>query len=404
MNKKLFFAVLIILILAGVGGFVLFTNKQDPGQSGFASFFGFGKPDLVDGSGAIADPDMPGDSAIPTDETLADLPGVRKVFEAPVAGFSLFSRGNETVIRFQERARGYVYELPLLDGAASRLSSTTFPAVYESFFGKGGQATYVRTLDDADVIKTTLFTIGRDVSYTMASNIGSFAVSPDTQKAFYLVRTVNGVAGYTTSFDTTAPKNIFSSTMGEWLASWTNPTTILLGTKPAAGVPGSLSLLNTKTLGTTVTLTGIPGVTGSLSPDGKTILYTKTIDSGMETFFYTVASGVSQKAPFTTLPEKCVWSTKVSGVVFCAIPRSIPQGAYPDQWYQGAISFSDEIWKFDAASASPYGQVVVSDNVSEPLDATSLAISPDGSYLAFINRRDGGLWVVDLIQEAPDIE
>lgn len=403
MNKKTFFSILAVLVLFG-GGLFLYFSKESPDEpSRFSSFFGFGGRSETQGNTTgFGNPEAPqgGDQGA---EEIAPA-GIRKIHDGPVAGFSVVSQGGAVLVRYQERTQGYIHELTLLNGAATRISSTTFPAVYESFFGKSGQAAYVRTLNDQDTIKTTLFTVARDVSYTLANSIESLVVSPDTQKAFYLVRTTDGVAGYTTAFDTATPKKVFTSTTMDWLASWTNPTSILLGTKPSAGVPGSLSLLNTKTLSVSRALSGIPGVTGILSPTGKTILYTKSTDSGMETSYYAVASGVSQKAPFTTLPEKCVWSTKEADVVFCAIPRSVPRGEYPDQWYQGVVSFSDEIWKFDAASASPYGQVVVSNNIRESVDAVSLTLSPDESYLVFLDRHDGALWGVNLLQETPDIE
>ena len=397
MNKKILFSVVAIILIGAGAGFYFFSNKNAGGGS-ISSFFGFGNPEATPGNTLPGNTQEPGSTNEDAEETVS---GIHKISAGPVAGFGMFTKGTQTMVRYQERSRGYVYETPLFDGAGMRISSTTFTAVYESFFGRSGQAAYVRTLSDRDTIKTTLFTIDRDLSFSLAEGIVSLTPSPDAQKAFYLVSGKDGAIGYTASFDSTSPKKIFSSDLSEWSVSWTNTTSVLLGTKPSAKVPGSLSLLNTKTQAVQRVLSDMPGITGTLSLDGKKVVYTTSTGTGMKTSYYTLATGVSSDAPFTTLPEKCVWSTKEAGVIFCAIPRSIPQGEYPDHWYQGVVSFSDEIWKFDVASASPYGRVVASSFSGESIDASTLTLDAAEHYLLFLNKKDGALWGIDLIQEAP---
>ena len=97
-----------------------------------------------------------------------------------------------------------------------------------------------------------------------------------------------------------------------------------------------------------------------------------------------------------TLPEKCVWGAG-SEVVYCAVPKSINQGEYPDSWYQGEISFSDAIWKIDVASGST---TMISDPTTVPggedVDAIKLSLDQNQNYLFFVNKKDSYLWELSL--------
>ena len=53
--------------------------------------------------------------------------------------------------------------------------------------------------------------------------------------------------------------------------------------------------------------------------------------------------------PIASMTEKCVWSNDDS-VIYCGVPVDLPSGAtYPDDWYQGAVHFSDRIWKIQVS-------------------------------------------------------
>jgi hypothetical protein len=70
--------------------------------------------------------------------------------------------------------------------------------------------------------------------------------------------------------------------------------------------------------------------------------------------------------------------------------------AYPDDWYQGAVQFSDRIWKLQVAGR--YAQLVLDfpKETQQALDATALAIDAANTTLVFINKIDGSLWSYSL--------
>ena len=109
-----------------------------------------------------------------------------------------------------------------------------------------------------------------------------------------------------------------------------------------------------------------------------------------------VATGEVLPLPVATIADKCVW-TADDATIYCGIPTNPPSGFnYPDDWYQGAVSFSDQIWKIDVTGR--YAQFVLdfSKELKTPLDAEALSIDPSETTLVFVNKNDGSLWSYSL--------
>ena len=101
---------------------------------------------------------------------------------------------------------------------------------------------------------------------------------------------------------------------------------------------------------------------------------------------FTIETRNSNLLGVKTLPEKCVWGT-TSDVVYCAVPKFIDRAQYPDSWYQGEISFSDEIWKIDIVSGNT---TMISDPVSisgEGVDSIKLNLDESQNFLFFVNKK-----------------
>ena len=97
-----------------------------------------------------------------------------------------------------------------------------------------------------------------------------------------------------------------------------------------------------------------------------------------------------------TLPEKCVWGN-TSTTVYCAVPRNVPNNQYPDSWYQGEVSFSDQIWKIDATNGNTTMLVdPLAISGGEDIDGIKLALDNAGNYLFFVNKKDSFLWEFNL--------
>ncbi|NIS22997.1 hypothetical protein GWO43_02895, partial [candidate division KSB1 bacterium] len=78
----------------------------------------------------------------------------------------------------------------------------------------------------------------------------------------------------------------------------------------------------------------------------------------------------------------------------------LPRNAlYPDDWYQGTVSFADDLWRIDAANGNTerVAQLVGADGVG--IDAVDPLLGPDERMLFFINKKDGTPWRVLLERE-----
>ncbi|MEK7178854.1 MAG: hypothetical protein AAB727_01195, partial [Patescibacteria group bacterium] len=140
-------------------------------------------------------------------------------------------------------------------------------------------------------------------------------------------------------------------------------------------------------------LGNIRGLTALLSPDKKNVLFSRSTETDFKTYLYDIKNKTAFFFPVVTLPEKCAWKERT---VYCGAPREIPEALYPDDWYQGVVSFSDDIWKIDADTGAV--DIVVNGESSQDggFDATGLMIQSDGTSLLFTNKNDSTLWSVEL--------
>ena len=74
-------------------------------------------------------------------------------------------------------------------------------------------------------------------------------------------------------------------------------------------------------------------------------------------------------------------------MIYCGVPNLIPHLDYPDEWYQGIVSFNDSIWKVNISTGE----------ISLLLEETNTDIikpflSPNEDYFIFINKKDNTLW------------
>ncbi|MHB8651914.1 MAG: TolB-like translocation protein [Minisyncoccota bacterium] len=395
MKKNLLILLGVITLLAVAIGIYFYIHRPQKGNSPLSAFGG--------SSGYPTNTTQPGQSTTNNNasSTIA-LSAVRLLHQNPVSGFGVTTNSAGMVtVRYQERSLGHIFETTLPDGSETEVSKTTQPTVYESYWGKEATYALTRSMDQRGTLTASILNVGSEQTTSFSDTPTSVSVSPDASHFFYTVTSPQGTQGYSIVADGTTKKQLFSSPLSEWNTSWTNPSFITIATKPSAFAENSLYALDARIGALKPLLTNLPGLTGILSPDGKTLLYSIGVGGGIRTGYQDVSKGTSSPAPFTTIPDKCVWSTYETGAVFCAIPNTIPQGNYPDDWYRGDVSFSDSIWKFNVKDGMGVGRLLVDKIPNEPMDATSLTLSSkNDSYLFFINKKDGSLWSIDVQSSA----
>ena len=446
MSKRNFILLIIILIIIGAGvmWFLYFREGAGPTDTGegtnFISRFnpfGNAKPKPVE----IPPTDISGYQPNPTPTTDEKL---KKVSSMPIAGFIVYNKERlkdvpvvapETPsaenpvttpaspakevkptapatefmpsLRYVARANGNIYQTFVDKIEERRFSGTVIPKVYEAFFGSKGDFVIMRYLkEDGRTIQTFVgnlpkeylgadTTIDNEISGVfLPENIQDMSMSPDASGLFYLFTSGDSMIGTTLTLLNDKKVQIFDSVFTEWLSSWPNAKTITLTTKPSFGIPGYIYMLDgTNGKGFKKVFGGINGLTTLTSPDGKLVLYG---NDSLSLSVYHMDTKVSDLLGIKTLPEKCVWG-KISDTVYCSMPQTIPSGFYPDTWYQGEVSFSDQLWKIDIKTGNATMLIdPVTVNGGGEIDGTKLALDESENYLFFVNKKDSFLWEFNL--------
>lgn len=423
MSKKIIiilsFVVLLFLIILGVIFFFVRTTPT-PDENILSrkirEIFPFGKPARDN------DTLFPGETTevkennddFQNDQT-SKTPRLRKIYEYPVAGSLLFSiinskKETESFIRFVDRATGHVSEATPFSLSISKISNTTITKTYEALFASENSflGRFLDSLND-DIIKTYSITLrekpkplatSTPINTIPKESIGTYleegikelVVSPKGDKIAYLVYENDGGSIIISNINGTNKRKIYSSPLREWLLYWQNENTLVIQTKPSGFTVGFAYSLNTVTGVTTK-------IVGNIA--GMTILPNKISSS------YLLGQGGNSLSLFSlkqlngqnninllakTLPEKCVWAKTENSIIYCAVPTNIPNGVYPDYWYQGKISFNDALWKINTETATTNMLSIPIQDSGENIDAFNLQISSDDSYLTFQNKKDLSLW------------
>jgi hypothetical protein len=305
-------------------------------------------------------------------------------------------------LRYVDRVTGNIYETFADKLEERKFSQTVIPKIYEAFLGNNGQSVVMRYLNtDGRTIETFVGNLPKEIfggdttenneikGTLLPENIKDASMSSDKGSLFYLFNVGNDQVGTTLNLTTNSKVQIFDSPFTEWLSQWPNSNLVTLTTKPASGIPGYMYATNPSNKILNQVLGNINGLTTLTSPDGKLVLYA---DDNLSLNVYHTDTKVSNLLGVKTLPEKCVWD-KASDAVYCSVPKSISSAQYPDAWYQGEVSFSDQLWKIDIASGNT---TILADPLAisggEDIDGIKLALDDGENFLFFVNKKDSFLW------------
>ena len=429
-NFKILITILIIVLIIVVG-YLYFrqpasTPTGEPGGPNFFSYFnpfGTSKPTPPPVTPPAIVPISPG----PVAETL-NLK-LKKISSMPIAGFGVFQKERfkdiltpppvstsviktptlppiefMPALRYVERATGNIYQTFADKIKEQKFSTTIIPKIYEAYLGNKGGSVILRYLKSYDrTIETFVGSLpkeilGKETSNNevkgtfLPENISDMSVSADTLKIFYLFNVGDSATGIISDLLSNKKIQVFSSPFTEWLSSWPNSRMITLTTKPSGAVPGYMYAFDPNSKGgINKILGGINGLTTLTSPDGKLVLYA---DNNLTLNIFHTDTKISDTLGAKTLPEKCIWNKggKTNTFIYCAVPKHIGASSYPDAWYQGEVSFSDEIWKIDVQKGNATMIANPTAEANEEIDGIKLALDETENYLFFVNKKDSYLW------------
>ena len=140
----------------------------------------------------------------------------------------------------------------------------------------------------------------------------------------------------------------------------------------------------------------IVGLTTLKKPDGTGLIYGSTVAQNISLFYKDLIKNTGAFLTENTLPEKCVWSKKNTDTLYCAVPRVIPISNYPETWYQGLVSFSDNLLKINTKTGAIDMLIDPTVEAGQAIDGIKLSLDDKENYLIFINKKDSSLWSLEL--------
>lgn len=293
-------------------------------------------------------------------------------------------------VQFLDRQSGNVFTYDTSSGGLTRTNNKTIPGIESATWLPDASAAIVRFLSGTDLSTINTYLLSATSSSGSFLTQGLADVSASKNGILTVASTGSGSTGTLTRADGSHPTIVFSTPLSSIRAAAAGKN-YLVFTKPAASIAGSAYLVNASGH-----FTGIAGPLNGLvalpSPSGEWVLVSYTLAGALQMEVVDTKTGTALPLPVATIADKCVW-TNDSTSIYCGVPMNPPTTyAYPDDWYQGAVSFSDRIWKIDVSGR--YAQLVLDFTTEEKtaLDAEALAVDPANTTLVFVNKIDGSLW------------
>ncbi|HEY4494809.1 MAG TPA: hypothetical protein VJC02_01760 [Candidatus Paceibacterota bacterium] len=420
MNKKIILIIILTILLA-LGAYYFFFLKQsapvelvDPEGTKAPSFNTLGR----EGVGVKEETK---NEKINTDineivnQKIESLPTLRHLSLIPIGGFSASSTASTTVIRYVDRGVGHILEVKSDEAIEKKISNTTIPRVYESYWNKNLNASIFRYIKDetGDIVNFygEIRPIKKDTATStsnineieneikgkfLSSNINGIAISPKQDKIFtYNIENNRGI-GYISGFDESKKTKVLDFPLTQVSIEWPEENTVAITTKASALSSGFLYFLNIKSGAQKKVLGNVVGLTTKVSRDARKILFSSSGKDGMTSSIFDTKTNSTQESVFRTITDKCVWSKKYVNELYCAVPTEFPVGIYPDDWYKGNVSFVDQIWHLDTTTGEVHLLANLLNLADELIDATNLSLDPNENFLYFVNKRDLTLWSLDL--------
>lgn len=315
-----------------------------------------------------------------------------------------YTPNGTTLIRAAERSTGHIYEFAATSTYTARISNTTIPRIQNVEWISSERVVMQFLESNTDDIRTFLAhvvpSVGDDEAQEritgifLPRNITSLTVSPDGERIFYIIERSDGVEGIIADNEGQTVRSIFNSPSKSWSAHWAREGTITLKTKPSAFTQGYVFALNPSNGSLRQVFGKYFGLTALASPEESTYIFSQTQRGEVTTHLYN--NGQIATLPIRTFAEKCVWSSFNEEIVYCAVPRIISRGTYPDDWYKGSVSFSDVIWQINTDTLEASIVLDPRSYEEEEIDAINLTLSGTDDFLVFRNKKDSTLWNFDL--------
>src|SRR3989338_3684891 len=399
--KNIAIAVVVLAIIAGG----VFYFLRTPSETGYDNGGGFLDNFFPSSS------DKPGSDEAPTPTPQAPGTGnIQTVIETPMGTDQAKNLPIGTLIRLTDEeisslvptaqgsvkyhknipeSLGHLFEKKA-DGSSAeiKLSNYTIPQVMKLVWAQDATKAVIFYNIGGNIRKLWIDYKSTSTPKTniLPDSISDVAFSPDGKSMAF----INDLGATRNIFRAAADfknqKKILDNVVPDLELSWPAAGFLALKTKSSYAADG---YLYTVSMGGALTkiAEGL-GLDAIWNTDGSGVLIS-TVNGGGQIQplqFFDIKTQSTKSLYIKTIAEKCSFARSVKNIAYCAAPKYMPAGRYPDFWWQGQISFEDNMDIIDVASNA------VSVFVPTPADIINPKLLANDSYLLFQDKNTGFLW------------
>ena len=388
-NNKLILTLIIVLFLIGAAIFTYAffdsrNNNQTIGQS-IRNIF-----PVSNDSNPNLPPSNSGGDNDPVDGGVIDVVSNQpnklvQISDEPVSGGTFSST---STVRYIEKATGNVYEYSYFTKTSQKITNTTIPKIYDSYWVNKDTFIARYLSSDNTTIKSFIGSIvnpgeAGTVSTTfLANNITSITIAGG--EIYFIAKSFPGESGFIYNTRNNKTTQIFTTDISELTALWHDNKPFVY-TNPSNNVSGTLFKVTNGNL--IEVLSNVVGLSASSIGDELLI---SSFSSRNSTFGYNLSTNELEGYKSILVPEKC---TYINNDLYCAVASV--QGNFPDNWYIGKSTFNDNFYRI----VQDQGRLQIYDfskDIPNGIDVINISNSPDGEQVLFTNKKDDTLWSLNI--------
>lgn len=331
-----------------------------------------------------------------TEEDLSDnneTAKLRQLTTREVAGFREINSDSNPIIYYVEKGTGHIYSINPRTGEDVRVSGTTIPGTYSAEISPQGDYVAIGIKSNT---KNTKLVVGKfseksditteDLDVTVDQfNIG------DGEELLYAVRDDLGLAVFSYKFESGLIKNIFNIPFHEAVIQWgTNSNAShYFYPKTSYLLEGYLYEVNNQK----ISRLPVDGFGLSALANEDTVTYSTFNNKNSQSFIHDRNNNKTSYISIIMTAEKCAFKS-ISNVI-CADAVTPPPAGYPDNWYQGTVTFKDSLWLIDTQNSSVSLLTDTEKASGRHIDITNVAVGDSGFGAYFTNKNDNTLWIYE---------
>lgn len=397
-TKNLIIAVVIVIIIVGV---LIFFFGRRTTETGEPTFLGKlfpesepaisppyegGVPPIAIGGEGVKEPSL-------NKETAKNLPAGTLIHLS--SNFVSSVAVNASTTRYHKNIAenpGHLFERQA-DGSdeEKRVSNFTIPQILNVVWSPDAKRAVIFYNLNSEIRKILVdYTESTPKTNFLPDTVNAVAFSPDSKSMVFINDPSTGGGDTRNVFTANSAfgpqKKILDNNIPNLEISWPSANLIALKTKSSFAIPGFLYTISSGG-GNFTKIVESFGLDAIWNNNASGLVYT---NSDLDLFYFDVKTGTTKSLGLKTIAEKCVFSKTKNNIVYCAIPKVVNDANYPDEWWQGKISFEDNIIAVDTNTLD---LVLFAETVS---DAVNPVLAGNDEYLLFRDKNTGELWSLKL--------